>query len=174
MEFGIAHSSRLQYNNTCNLINPPDAGRGGEWQALRPRLLSTASGGRLSDGAGMAQAREELISAGNVGGDLRAQLFRTAEFFLGAKAFPKPHFHPLGCSHGLAIEQMRLNAERRAIECRARANVGDGAVTARLAFDASARDVDAASGEQLLFRDEVQGREGEAAARSRAADHFTC
>src|SRR5437660_1097874 len=36
MEFGIAHSSRLQYNDTCNLINPPDAGRGGEWASLTP------------------------------------------------------------------------------------------------------------------------------------------
>src|SRR5437868_5303345 len=68
---------------------------------------------------------------------------------------------------------MCFNAERRAVERRARADVCNGAVTARLAFDASARDVDAASGKKFLFRDEVQGREGKAAARSRAADDFS-
>src|SRR5258708_37055533 len=30
MKFGMAHSSNLQHNNTCTLINPLDAGREGE------------------------------------------------------------------------------------------------------------------------------------------------
>ena len=46
-------------------------------------------------------------------------------------------------------------------------------MTARLAFDASARNVDAASGKKFLFRSEIQCGEGEAAARSRAADDFS-
>src|SRR5216683_3525551 len=36
MEFGMAHSSRFQHNNTCNLINPLDAGQGGRVTGLTP------------------------------------------------------------------------------------------------------------------------------------------
>src|SRR5260370_40059936 len=97
MEFGMAHSSRLQHNDTCNLINPLDAGRGASDRPYAHGLLSTASGGRLADGAGMAEVGGEFIGAGDVAGNLRAQLFGTAEFFLFAKALPKSHFHSLRC-----------------------------------------------------------------------------
>jgi len=60
MDFGMNHSSRMQHYYTCNFINPPDAGRGaremGSEMPYACGLLSTASGGRLADGAGMAQA----------------------------------------------------------------------------------------------------------------------
>src|SRR6266478_1635163 len=46
-------------------------------------------------------------------------------------------------------------------------------MAARLSIEAGARDVDTASGKQFLFRGEVQGGEGEAAARPGAADDFT-
>src|SRR5260370_17425019 len=97
MEFGMAHSSRLQHNDTCNLINPLDAGRGASDRPYAHGLLSTASGGRLADGAGMAEGGEEFIGAGDVAGDFRAQLFGAAEFFLLAKTLPKSHFQPLPC-----------------------------------------------------------------------------
>jgi len=126
------------------------------------------------DGTEAPQAGKEFAGARDVGGDLLAQLLGTAELFFLAKAHPKSHFHSLGCPRGLSIEQMCFDAERRAVKCRARANVRDGAVTASFAFEAGARDVDAASGEKFLFRGEIQGREGEPAARSRAADYFAC
>ena len=99
---------------------------------------------------------------------------RTAEFLFFAKALPKSYFHTPRGRRRLSIKQVCFDAERRAVKRRARADVRDGAVTASLAFEAGARDVDAASGKQFLFRSEIQGREGETAAGSRAADHFAC
>src|SRR5437667_1719095 len=86
---------------------------------------------------------------------------------------PKSHLHPLGCRRQLSVEQMRFDAKRGTVERRAHADVGDRTLAAGLSFGARARDADAPSGEQFLFRCKVQGREGEAAARPRAADHFT-
>ncbi len=45
----------------------------------------------------MAQARKEFVGAGDVAGNLRAQLLGSAEFFLVAQALPKPHFDAFGC-----------------------------------------------------------------------------
>src|ERR1700682_1153481 len=127
----------------------------------------------LADGAETAQAGKEFVGAGDVAGDLGAQLFGAAEFFLFAKTVAKPQFHALGCRRQFSIEQMRFDAERRAVKRRAHADIRDRAVTARFSFKARARDVNAASGKQFLFRCKIQGREREAAPRPRAADHFT-
>src|SRR5260370_21459622 len=67
---------------------------------------------------------------------------------------------------------MRFDAQRGTVEGWARTDIGDRAVTARLAFEARARDVNAASGKQFLLRGEVQGGKGEAPSCPRAADHF--
>src|SRR5229473_4226694 len=179
MEFGMAHSSRFQHNNTCNLINSLDGG----WSTLNfiregavPFAVwsrATVNHQRRSAGSGVAQAREELIGACDVAGDLRAQFFGAAEFLFFAKALPESHFHAFGCLGQLGVEQMRFDAERGTVERWALTDIGDRAVTPRFSFEARARDVDAPSGKQFLFRGEVQGREGEAASRPRAADHFT-
>src|SRR5260370_42222596 len=118
----------------------------------------------------MAEVGEEFIGAGDVAGDLRAQLFGAAEFFLLAKTLPKSHFHALRCRGQLSVEQMCFDAERGAVERRAHADIRNRAVTARLSIEARARDVDTASGKQFLVRGAVQGGEGEAAARPGAAD----
>src|SRR5882724_6540099 len=170
MEFGMAHSSRLQHNNTCNLINPLEAGRG---TSDRHGLLSTASGGRLMNGAGAAHTGEEFVGAGDVGGDLRAQLFGTVEFFFFAKALPEANFHALGCRAQLSVEQMRFNAERRAVERGTEANIGHRAVTASLSFKARTCDVDAPGGKQFLLDCKVQRGKCEFPPRSRAADDFS-
>src|SRR6266403_1776378 len=169
MEFGMAHSSRLQHNNTCNLINPLEAGRG---TSDRHGLLSTASGGRLTNGAGAAHTGEEFVGAGDVGGDLRAQLFGTVEFFFFAKALPEANFHALGCRAQLSVEQMRFNAERRAVERGTEANIGHRAVTASLSVKACTCDVDASGGKQFLLDRKVQCGKREFASRSCAADDF--
>src|SRR5260370_122785 len=164
MEFGMAHSSRLQHNDTCNLINPLDAGQGASDRPYAHGLLSTASGGRLADGAGMAEAREELVGAGDIEGDLRAQLFGAAELFFLAKTLPKSYFQTLWCRGQLSVQQVRFDAERRAVERRAHADIRNRAMTARFSFEASARDVDAPCGKEFLLRGEVQRWKGEAAA----------
>src|SRR5260370_35259188 len=110
MEFGMAHSSRLQHNDTCNLINPLDAGRGASDRPYAHGLLSTASGGRLADGAGMAQAGEEFVGAGEVAANLRAQLFGAAAFFLFPKRLPESHFLPLRRRRQFGVEQGRVDA----------------------------------------------------------------
>src|SRR5258708_19758671 len=67
---------------------------------------------------------------------------------------------------------MRFDAQRGTVERWALTDIGDRAVAARLAFEARACDVDAASGKQLLLRGEVQRGKGEAPSCPRAADHF--
>src|SRR6266852_7355483 len=137
-------------------------------------LLSTASGGRLADGAGMAQAGEEFIGAADIAGDLRAQLFGAAELFFLAKTLPKSYFQALWCRGQLSVQQVCFDAEQRAVERRPHTDIRNRAEAARLSVEARARDVDAPCGKEFLLRGEVQGREGEAAPRSCAADHFTC
>src|SRR5258708_38323391 len=107
----MAHTSSSQHNNTCSVINPLEAGRG---TSDRHGLLSTASGGRLTNGAGAAHTGEAFVGAGDVGGDLRAQLFGTVEFFFFAKALAEANFHALGCRAQLGDEQKSSNADRRA------------------------------------------------------------
>src|SRR5580658_8011890 len=68
---------------------------------------------------------------------------------------------------------MRLDAEGRAVESWANADVGDGAAGARFACEEGARYVDAFCGEQFLFGGEVQRGEGEAAAGAGAGDDFS-
>src|SRR5260370_10264860 len=79
MELGIAHSSKFQHNNTCNLINPLDAGRGGNslWLSSqmflaggRPCQLLTSRGGRLPDRPKAAQAGGKGLAARGVAGRL--------------------------------------------------------------------------------------------------------
>src|SRR5467141_440175 len=146
------------------------------WRVTRDWCKSRAMWGRssgLADGAEAAQAGEEFVGARDIAGDLRAQLFGAAEFFLFAKTVAKPHFDAFRCRRQFSIEQMRFDAERRAVNGGAHADIRDRAVTARLSFKARARDVNAASREQFLFRCQIQGREGEAATCPGAADHFT-
>src|SRR5258707_3804178 len=73
MELGIAHSSRFQHNSTCNLINPLDAGRGGNslWLSSqmflaggRPCQLLASRGGRLPDRPKTAEAGGETGGGG--------------------------------------------------------------------------------------------------------------
>src|SRR5258707_2411215 len=98
MELGIAHSSRFQHNSTCNLINPLDAGRGGNslWlssQMLlaggRPCQLLTSRGGRLPDRPKAAQAGEKGGAARDVAGGLVAEVVRAKEIFFFAEALSK-------------------------------------------------------------------------------------
>src|SRR5258708_6006067 len=119
MDFGIAHSSRFQHNNTRNLINPLDAGRGGNslWLSSqmflaggRPCQLLTSRGGRLPDRPKAAQAGEKGVAARDVAGDLVAEVVRAREFFFFAEALPKVKFQPLGGHFSGVIEQVRLNA----------------------------------------------------------------
>src|SRR6266436_7193070 len=144
MEFGIARSSRFQHNNTCNLINPLDAGRGGNslWLSSqmflaggRPCQLLTSRGGRLPDRLKAAQAREKLVGAGDVAGDLGAQLFGAGEFLFFAEALPEADLHALGGDFTGKIEQVGFDAEGSAVEGRAHANVGDAAAAAGFAFE---------------------------------------
>src|SRR6266481_8780953 len=102
MELGIAPSSRFQHNDTCNLINPLDATQGGNslWLSSqmflaggRPCQLLTSRGGRLPDRPKAAQAREEAAGAGDVAGDLGAQLFGAGEFLFFAEALPEAGLH---------------------------------------------------------------------------------
>src|SRR6267143_57621 len=104
-----------------------------------------AGSGRLADGAETAQARKKLIGAGDIAGDLRAQFLGSAEFLLFAKALPKSHFYPFRRRSQLSVEQVRFDAERRAVKRWAHADIRHGAVAARLSFEARARDVDAPS-----------------------------
>src|SRR5260370_13734266 len=67
---------------------------------------------------------------------------------------------------------MRFDAQRGTVEGWALTDIGDRAVAACFSLKTRARDVDAASGKQFLFRGEVQGGEGEAPSCPRAADHF--
>ena len=53
------------------------------------------------------------------------------------------------------VEEMRVDAEGGAIERGAHADVGARAAAELLAFEAGARDVDAAAGKQALFGGEV-------------------
>src|SRR5258708_38279296 len=67
---------------------------------------------------------------------------------------------------------MRFDAQRGTVERWALTDIGDRAVAARLAFEARASDVDAASGKQLLLRGEGQRGKGEAQSCPSADDHF--
>src|SRR5260370_39657594 len=104
MELGTAHSSKFQHHNTCNLINPLDATRGGNslWLPCqmvlaggRPCQLLASRGGRLPDRPKAAEASEEAACAGDVAGDLSAQLFGAGEFFFFAEALPEAELHAL-------------------------------------------------------------------------------
>src|SRR6266851_694923 len=161
MEFGMAHSSGFQHNNTCNLINPLDAGRGGNslWLSSqmflaggRPCQLLTSRGGRLPDRPKAAQAREEGVGAGDVAGDLVAEGVGAREFFFFAETLPKVDFQAFGGDFARITEQVSLDAESRAVESGADADVGDGAAAFGFAFEERAGDVDAARGQEFLLR----------------------
>ena len=121
----------------------------------------------------MAQARKEFVGAGDVAGNLRAQLLGSAEFFLVAQALPKPHFDAFGRRRKLSIEKVRLHAERGTIERWADADVRNRAVAARVAIQTRACDIDAASRKKFLLGNKIQCGEGELPAGPRAADYFT-
>src|SRR5712691_4234228 len=119
MELGTVHSSRFQHHNTCNLINPLDATRGGNslWLSSqmflaggRPCQLLTSRGGRLPDRPKAAEAVEKGGAARDVAGDLVAEVVGAREFFFFAETLPKVDFQPLGGHFSRVIEQMRLNA----------------------------------------------------------------
>src|SRR5216683_6550326 len=182
MEFGMAHSSGFQHNNTCNLINPLDAGRGGNslWLSSqmflaggRPCQLLTSRGGRLPDRPKAAQAREEGVGAGDVAGDLVAEGVGAREFFFFAETLPKVDFQAFGGDFARITEQVSLDAESRAVEGGAHADVRDRAAALGFAFEQSARDVHAARGQELLLGLQIQGGEGEAAAGAGTGDDFT-
>src|SRR5216684_3835473 len=97
-----------------------------------------------------AEAGKERVGTRDIAGDLRTQFFGAAEFFLFAKTLPKPHFDPRRRRLQLHIEQMRFDAGRRAVERRAHTDIRNRAAAASLSVEAGARDVDAASGKQLL------------------------
>src|SRR5258708_2400002 len=160
MELGIAHSSRFQHNDTCNLINPLDAGRGGNslWLSSqmflaggRPCQLLASRGGRLPDRPKTAQAREKLVGAGDVAGDLGAKLVGAGELFFFAEAVPETDLHAFGGDVAGKIGQVRVDAEGSAVEGRAHADVGDGAAAPGFACGFGAPDVDAAGGQELLL-----------------------
>src|SRR5258708_12848852 len=143
MELGIAHSSRFQHNDTCNLINPLDATRGGNslWLSSqmfvaggRPCQLLASRGGRLPDRPKAAEAGEEAAGAGDVAGDLSAQLFGAGEFLFFAETLPEAELHAF-CGHFTGkIEKMRFDAEGSAVEGGAHADVGDGAAAPAFPF----------------------------------------
>src|SRR6266436_3359741 len=160
MEFGIAHSSRFQHNDTCNLINPLDATRGGNslWLSSqmflaggRPCQLLACRGGRLPDRPKAAEAGEEAAGAGDVAGDLGAEIFGAGKFLFFAEALPEADLHTLCGDFSGKIEQVRLDAERGAVEGGAHTDVGDRAAALAFAFEQRARYVDSASGQKLLF-----------------------
>src|SRR5467141_226540 len=181
MELGIAHSSRFQHNDTCNLINPLDATRGGNslWLSSqmflaggRPCQLLASRGGRLPDRPKAAQAGEEAAGGGDVAGDLGAQLFGAGEFLFFAEALPEAELHALCDDFTGKIEQVGFDAEGSAVEGGAHADVGDGAAAPGFAFEQGARDVHTAGGQELLFRLQVQRGESEAAASAGAGNNF--
>src|ERR1700674_130139 len=112
------------------------------------------------------------MSARNVPGDLRAQLFGAAEFLFLAQALPESHFDAFRSRLQLQVEHVGFNAERRTVERRAHTDVRDRAVAARLAFDARPGDVNAAGWQELLFGCEIQRWERKAAAGTGAANNL--
>src|SRR5258708_28842683 len=144
MDFGIAHSSRFQHNNTRNLINPLDAGRGGNtlWLSSqmflaggRPCQLLTSRGGRLPDRPKAAQAGEKGVAARDVAGDLVAEGVRAKEFFFFAEALPEMELHAPGGDFPGKIQQVGLDTEGGAVEGGAEADVGDRAAAFGFAFE---------------------------------------
>src|SRR6266851_1532431 len=121
----------------------------------------------------MAQARKEFVGAGDVAGNLRAQLLGSAEFFLVAQALPKPHFDAFGRRRKLSIEKVRLHAERRTVERGPHSDVRNRPVAELLVVQASACDVHAVRGKKFLLGNKIQCGEGESPAGPRAADYFT-
>jgi len=65
---------------------------------------------------------------------------------------------------------MSFHVQAQTIEGWANTDVGHGTPRARLAIEASAGYVDAASGEQFLFGCEVERRKGKAATRAGSRD----
>src|SRR5260370_2360312 len=170
MELGIAHSSRFQHNNTCNLINPLDAARRGNslWLSCQMLLaggrrcqLLASRGGRLPDRPKAAGAGEEAAGDGDVAGDLGAQLFGAGEFLFFAEALPEAELHALCDDFAGKIEQVSFDAEGSAVEGGAHADVGDGAAAPGFAFEESACYVDAGGGAKVLFLRPVHGGERE-------------
>src|SRR5260370_12973827 len=98
MELGTAHSSKFQHHNTCNLINPLDATRGGNslWLSSqmflaggRPCQLLTSRGGRLPDRPKAAQAGGKGVAARDVAGDFAVGGAGGGGLFLFAVAPPE-------------------------------------------------------------------------------------
>src|SRR5258708_19585005 len=107
MELGIAHSSRFQHNDTCNLINPLDATRGGNslWLSSqmflaggRPCQLLASRGGRLPDRPKAAPAGGETAGAGaGAGGFCAHTLSGGGIFFFSRGRLPTRPPPPLSC-----------------------------------------------------------------------------
>src|SRR5271168_5254468 len=128
---------------------------------------------QMADGAETTQAGEEVVGGGDVAGDLRAEFCGAAEFFFFAETFPEEDFDALGRGLSRKIQKMRLDAECGTVEGGTHADVGDGAAAARLAFEKSSRDVNAAGGQKFLLGSEIECGKSEARARSRPAYDFS-
>src|SRR5258707_4445976 len=116
----------------------------------RPCQLLASRGGRLPDRPKAAEAGEEAAGAGDVAGDLSAQLFGASEFLFFAEALPEADLHAFCDDFAGKIEKMRFDAEGSAVEGGAHADVGDGAAAPGFALQATARYVDAPGREKLL------------------------
>src|SRR5271154_3978847 len=95
-------------------------------------LLTTHS--HVQQGTGAAEASEEFVGGGYVAGDLGAKFFWAAEFFFFAKAIPEMDLDAARGNFGERLEDMRLDAERGAVEGWAHADVCYRPASARFAF----------------------------------------
>ena len=101
-----------------------------------------------------------------------AEFFGAGEFFFFAEALPEFDFNAAWGDFGDLLEDVGFDGDGGAVERGTDADVGHGTPGTGFAFEQSAGDVDAASGEEFLLGREIQGGEGEAAARAGARDDF--
>src|SRR5579863_2643301 len=127
-------------------------------------LFTTHS--RVQQGTDGSKAGEEFVGGGDVFGDLGAEFFGAAEFLFFAKTLPEVDLDAPRWEFAGRLDQMSFHTQARAIKRRANADVGHRTPRARFAVEASARHVDAPSGEQFLFGCDVKRRKSKAAPRA--------
>src|SRR3989442_13585684 len=119
----------------------------------------TKHSGGLAQGAETSQPREKTLRAGNVAGNLRAQFIRPGELLFLAQAFPEANLDALRRFVPGKVQQVRLDAQRRAVEGRPVADIRHGIV--KRVSELRLCDIHALGGQQLLFRRDVEGWKGE-------------
>src|SRR5579871_1661681 len=137
------------------------------------RMIGESTLNWLSYISKLAEASKEAVRIDDVFADLSSQFVGAVKFLLRAQALPEMNLDALRSNLLRKIQQMGFDGDTRSIERRPDADVGHRAARFAFGVDARPRHINPLRGEHLLFRLQIQRREGELSPDASAFDDFS-